>query len=403
MLKQLIYRGKKIYHFFKTLLGSAIPANIKFSFPSRQLKVIIITGTDGKTTSATLLYHVLQEAGKKVALISTVAAYIGEKEIDTGFHVTTPTPWQLQKLLKKVVKEDCEFVILETTSQGIYQYRTWGITPFIAGVTNITHDHFDYHLNYQNYLHAKLSKIIQASHIVINKDDQSFTQLSQKLNKKKQQFITYSQKDKLPPDIGNAIKKRFSETYNQMNAHLVWKIAQMLEIDETDFILAVKHFPGVLGRMQEIPNKEGKTIIVDFAHTPNALKEVLTTLNQKKGSGTLIAVYGCAGLRDAKKRPQMGKIGVELADQVVFTAEDPRTEDVWSIIRQMKEQIMANHRKIHSIPDRFEAINFAIKTLAKKGDTIVIAGKGHEQSMCYGKKEYPWSDVKAVREILKIK
>jgi UDP-N-acetylmuramoyl-L-alanyl-D-glutamate--2,6-diaminopimelate ligase len=185
-----------------------------------------------------------------------------------------------------------------------------------------------------------------------------------------------------------------------MNARLVWKISELLSVDQTDFCMSVKHFPPIPGRMQEIKNNLGKRIIVDFAHTPNGLKQALTSLQQQKKGGKLIAVYGSAGLRDVAKRPMMGQIGTELADQVVFTAEDPRTENVWTIIRQMKENLTTGHHKIHSIPDRFEAISFAIKSLSKSGDIILIAGKGHEQSICYGKKEYSWNDVDSVKSIL---
>jgi UDP-N-acetylmuramoyl-L-alanyl-D-glutamate--2,6-diaminopimelate ligase len=157
--------------------------------------------------------------------------------------------------------------------------------------------------------------------------------------------------------------------------------------------------------MQFIKNDKNFKIVVDFAHTPQGLRSALTALRfimkKEKMPGKLIAVYGCAGLRDAIKRPMMGQIGVELADLLVFTAEDPRTEDIWSIIRQMKEALTSGHNKILSIPDRREAIHFAIQKLAKKGDLIAILGKGPEQSMCYGTTEIPWSDEKIVSEALK--
>ncbi len=400
-LKQILYRIKRLYHFFKTGLFNGLVAEFKYGFPSKKLHVLAITGTDGKTTSSTMLYHVLKTAGKKVALISTVAAYIGDERIDTGFHVTTPTPAQLQKLMKRLVKEGYEYLVLETTSQGVYQFRTWGIFPFIAGVTNIAQDHFDYHLNYQNYLSAKALILRDSEKIILNKDDASYQPLKDILRVSESRILSYSVEHQNDPAIMRAIKNRFPEKYNVSNALLVVKFAKNLEVSDQDIIAGIESFTGIPGRMEEIKNSKGIRAIVDFAHTPQGLEKALTALRaQTKRPGRLIAVYGCAGLRDALKRPMMGKIGTDIADFCVFTAEDPRTESVWSIIRQMKEQLTSNHDKIISIADRFEAIEFALTKLAKQGDTVVVLGKGHEQSMCYGNVEHPWDDREAVRKVL---
>lgn len=400
-LKQILYRIKRLYHFFKTGLFNGLVAEFKYGFPSKKLHVLAITGTDGKTTSSTMLYHVLKTAGKKVALISTVAAYIGDERIDTGFHVTTPTPAQLQKLMRRLVKEGYEYLVLETTSQGVYQFRTWGIFPFIAGVTNIAQDHFDYHLNYQNYLSAKALILRDSEKIILNKDDASYQPLKDILRVSESRILSYSVEHQNDPAIVKAIKNRFPESYNVSNALLVVKFAKNLEVSDQDIIAGIESFTGIPGRMEEIKNSKGIRVIVDFAHTPQGLENALTALkSQTKRPGRLIAIYGCAGLRDALKRPMMGKIGTDIADFCVFTAEDPRTESVWSIIRQMKEQLTSNHDKIISIADRFEAIEFALTKLAKQGDTVVVLGKGHEQSMCYGNVEHPWDDREAVRKVL---
>lgn len=400
-LKQILYRIKRLYHFFKTGLLNGLVAEFKYGFPSKKLHVLAITGTDGKTTSSTMLYHVLKTAGKKVALISTVAAYIGDELIDTGFHVTTPTPAQLQKLMKRLVKEGYEYLVLETTSQGVYQFRTWGIFPFIAGVTNIAQDHFDYHLNYHNYLSAKALILRDSEKIILNKDDASYQPLKDMLRVSESRILSYSVEHQNDPAIMRAIRKRFPENYNISNALLVVKFAKNLDISDESIIAGIESFMGIPGRMEEIKNNKGIRVIVDFAHTPQGLESALTALrSQTKRPGKLIAVYGCAGLRDAIKRPMMGKIGTNLADFCVFTAEDPRTESVWSIIRQMKEQLTSNHDKVISVADRFEAIKFALTKLANQGDTVVILGKGHEQSMCYGNVEYPWDDREAVRKVL---
>lgn len=405
MPSELIYRLKRPYHFFKTGLAKGLPALIKFGFPQSKLKIIAITGTDGKTTSSTLLYHVLRESGKKVALVSTVGAYIDGEKFETGFHVTSPSPDQLFAFMRKMIKNKTEYLVLEFTSQGAYQHRLFGIRPTIAGVTNIDQDHFDYHLNYQNYLEAKATVLKKAKTVVLNADDQSYYRLKKFFPNQKYNVLEYGQETKLGSKIEKAIKERFPEVFNQNNAHLVCTIALELGIDQKNISQSLISFEGVPGRMQFIENNKNLKIVVDFAHTPQGLRSALTALRtlmkKEKMPGNLIAVYGCAGLRDAAKRPMMGQIGVELADLLVFTAEDPRTEDIWSIIRQMKEALTIGHNKILSIPDRQEAINFAIQKLAKKGDIVAIFGKGPEQSMCYGTTEIPWSDEDAVKEALK--
>ncbi|MBU2543507.1 UDP-N-acetylmuramoyl-L-alanyl-D-glutamate--2,6-diaminopimelate ligase [Patescibacteria group bacterium] len=402
-LSWIIYKLKRPYHFIKTGLLRGLAGQIKFKFPAKELKIITITGTDGKTTSATLLYHILKRAGKKVALISTVAAYIGAEEITTGLHVTSPDPFQLYKLLRNMVNKKVEYLVLEVTSHGAYQYRTWGIKPMIAGLTNIASEHLDYHLNEGEYIKAKMLILNKAQKVIINGDDPNLLKIKAALKHQWEQISSYQLQDELPPVVNQAIKKRFLETYNWMNARLVYKIAAELELDDQKIAQAIASFPQVPGRMQEIETNKLFRVIVDFAHTPQALEAVLSALRlQLKGKGgRLIAVFGSAGLRDYKKRPKMGEIGARLADLVIFTAEDPRTENPWSIIRQLKENLHQDLDKVMSIVDRKQAIEFALNKLAKKGDIIAILGKGHEQSMCYGKIEHPWSDVQVAKEILK--
>jgi UDP-N-acetylmuramoyl-L-alanyl-D-glutamate--2,6-diaminopimelate ligase len=403
MLANFLYHIKRPYHLVKTGLLKGLRAEFKYGFPAQKLHVIAITGTDGKTTTSTMLYHILKQAGKKVALLTTVAAYIGDEKIDTGFHVTSPDPESLHKFFKQLVDEEYEYVVLEVTSHGMYQYRTWGVMPLIAGITNVANEHLDYHINYQQYLEAKAELLTKSSFALVNDDDQSAFQLKKILRAEKTPFATYSLEDGIHHTIKKVIEKRFPEKYNQSNARLAFAISQKLQIPVKEYKKAIADFPGIPGRMEVIQTKPFK-VIVDFAHTPQGLEAALTALRKqlKKQTkkGRLIAVYGAAGLRDFKKRPVMGKIGSELADLVVFTAEDPRTEDVWAIIRQMKEGLTKNHNKIVSIANRGEAIDFALKKLAKPGDIVGIFGKGHEQSMCYGTVEHPWDDRKAARETL---
>ena len=387
-------------------LVEAIAANMVYGFPSKKVTILAITGTDGKTTTSTLLYHILKSSGKKVALISTVAAFIGNDAIDTGFHVTNPSPFALQKLLKRTAKEGMEYVVLEITSHGIDQYRNWGITPKFAGITNVTHEHLDYHKTYQNYLETKARLLTSASHAFINKDATASFDMLQGILKKSEIAYTSVSADGLSSGLAKATRKRFGqEGYNFENVALASGMAKKLDIDDKTIAKAIIDFPGVKGRMQEVANDRDIHIVVDFAHTPNALEQALTSMRERmkknKQTGRLIVVFGCAGLRDVSKRPMMGRIAAELSDLAVFTAEDPRTEDIWTIIHQMKSGVTTGHDKIVSIADRFDAIFFAVNTAAKPGDTILITGKGHEQSMNIRGTEYDWSDDRAVDKVLK--
>lgn len=402
MLEKAIYRLKRPFHLVKTGFLNGIPAQVKYGFPNRQLEILAVTGTDGKTTSSTLLYHVLKSAGYRVGLISTVGAYLGDTAMDTGFHVTAPLPSQVFKVMRQMVDEGYTHLVLETTSHGLYQFRTWGIRPRIAGLTNIAHEHLDYHVTYDNYVEAKAMLLRRAKTAVINADDASYHKVRKQLRGSGAEVVEYSLEERLPRGVMQAISKRFPEVFNQMNAYLVYTMAKQVGVSDQDFAKAIGSFPGVPGRMQRVPNKQGFELVVDFAHTPQAVEQVLRTLRkQLKAKQQLIVVMGAAGLRDRRKRPIMGKLAVELADLVVFTAEDPRTEDVWSIIRQMKEQLTTGHDRVISIADRQQAIQFALLNLAKKGDIIAVLGKGHETTMCFGTTEYPWNDEQGIATVLK--
>lgn len=388
MLRKL----KNLYHFL-----IAISAVRFYGHTAKKLTIIGVTGTDGKTTTTSLIYHVLFTAGKKVAMVTSVSAKMGNQEIDTGFHVTTPDPWPLQKLLKNIASQGYEYVVLETTSHGWDQHRLLGIQFKIGVVTNITHEHLDYHKTFARYVKAK-SKLLKNSQLtVLNHDDASFNELKSLLP---QHTPIYPYSLKLAPEnILECIKNRFPEGYNWSNALAAYTTTQLVGINDEDFCKAIKSFPGVKGRMELIPNQKQLTIVVDFAHTPNALEQALKAMRlQLKPGKKLIAVYGSAGLRDYTKRPLMGKVGSELADIVIFTAEDPRTENVNTIIEQMVKMIVKG-AQIHLQPDRQKAITQAIK-LARPGDIVGVFGKGHEQSMCFGTIEYPWSDHEAIKKAL---
>lgn len=391
-IKNLVPQGiKNYYHALSSIL-----AVIYNRYPAKDLTVIGVTGTDGKTTTSTIIYHILNQTGHKAALLSTVSAYIGDETINTGFHTTTPNEWTLQKLLKTIKDKNIQYVVLESTSIGLDQHRLIGTNIDYAVVTNFTHEHLDYHKTLTNYAKAKAKLVNHAKVSVINADNDSYSQLKPHLSNDSKP-IFYSIK-KTPHKT--AIKKIFPSTHNQQNALAAITIVEKLGITPEKSLTALKNFPGVPGRLEYVKNNRDLDIVVDFAHTPNALESVLTHL-KKHTKGRLVAIFGATGRRDPEKRPMMGKIASELADEVVLTSDDNYDEDVNTIIRQIKEGITTNHGHIHAQPDRFKALDFALNTLAKKGDTIAVLGQGHEQTINLdGKTETPWNDTDTIKKLL---
>jgi len=400
---------KNFFHLFNAVL-----ANIYFRFPAKSMTVIGVTGTDGKTTTTHLIYHILKSAHLPVSFISTVEANIMGKTHDTGLHVTTPSPWQLQKLLRTAADSGCKYMILEVTSHALDQYRIFGIQINIAVITNISHEHLDYHKCMENYRRNKAKILKGADYSILNADDRNFSYLNKFVTGK---LIPYSLKrNSSKTQISCQGNPNLLGQYNQYNIVAAVSVARLLKISDPVLKNAVRRFPGVPGRMQQVKNRKKIKIYIDFAHKINALDNVLKTLKDKTDK-KLIAVFGSAGLRDRTKRPLMGEVAAKQADFIVLTAEDPRTEDVRAIIADIAqgcirkkasevsknhtlESLKANGKYFFRIPDRQEAINFSIRRLARKGDTVVICGKGHEQSMCYGKTEYPWDEKKAIQKAL---
>ncbi len=390
-------------------LGSAFLATVRYFYPAKHITVIGITGTDGKTTTATLIYHLLRTSGNKAALISTVEAIIGSKKLKTGLHVTTPDPWMLQKLIKQAVDSGCKYLILEMTSHGLDQHRLLGTNPSIAVLTNITHEHLDYHGTYEKYFQSKMKLMKIAKTVVINKEDSSYKKIKRSITPNKK-VISYGL-GSLTGEPGKIVIKKFPQDYNRLNATAAILTARELGISEVQIIKRIRSFKGVVGRMDEINNKMGIRIIVDFAHTPGALESVLKHLKKlKKNDQKLIAVFGSAGDRDIGKREMMGQVAGKQAKITVHTDEERRYGNVDGIIDDIsigvkkagaKELIrgvkFVKPRVYIKISERGEAITVAIQELAKKGDTVVICGKGHEQSMSYSGTEHLWSDHEAVK------
>lgn len=374
--------------------------------PSAKLKVIGVTGTDGKTTTTNLIYQILKTAGKKVGLVSTISAQIGETSLDTGFHVTNPDSLKLQEYLYEMVNSGCEYAVLEVTSHGIKQKRTLGVVFETAVLTNITHEHLDYHKTFGDYRDTKLQLFKLAKNCVLNEDDESYEYFKSQLvdkniksySLKKHQFLSDLSGIKLDD---YSIPTLFGE-YNASNILASIEVANIYEIPEADVKKALATFPQLPGRLEKIENDKGINIFVDFAHTPNSLKKVLTFLKSHT-KGKLIAVYGCASERDEAKRKLMPEVSLKLADVSVFTAEDPRSEDINLILDQMGQNAESfggiENKNFVKIAERGEAIYKAI-AIAKPGDTVVICGKGHEKSMAYNGVEYPWSDQEAVLDAI---
>jgi UDP-N-acetylmuramoyl-L-alanyl-D-glutamate--2,6-diaminopimelate ligase len=382
-------------------LPTAVLANVIYGFPSRQMTVIGVTGTDGKTTTVNMIYQILKTAGKKVSMVSTINAEIAGKSYDTGFHVTNPDPLMLQKFIKMATQAGEEMLVLEVTSHGLDQYRAWGVHFDVGVITNITHEHLDYHKTWENYFQAKAKLIKQVKLAILNRTEDHYGRLCRLTSGKVVSFGLTKQADFNP--IKFPFKLVIPGQYNVLNALAASAVAVHFGVDTKIIKRTLENFSSLEGRMNEIKNTRGIKIVVDFAHTPNALKEALQALRSLT-PGRLIAVFGAAGARDIEKRALMGEISARFADITVITSEDPRGE-----LDQINAQILEGAQKakgelgknVYIEGDRGKAIEMAINQIAKKGDTVGIFGKGHEKSMNYdGKKETPWSDHEAVKNTL---
>ena len=401
-----------------------------YDWPGRKLTVIGVTGTDGKTTTCNLIYHILVAAGLKAGMISTVNAVIGDEVLDTGFHVTTPDAHDVQRYLAKMVDAGLTHVVLETTSHGWAQYRVDACEFDIGVITNITHEHFDEHGSYENYRAAKarLFRSLENTQpkvqgnprlAVLNQDDRSFDFLNDFVKTNKITYGVKSDAQIQATDISYTLddmqfiaKARELRVSIRVNLVGEYNVSNCLAaLGATVFGLGIKpkiaaegiaKLPGIPGRMEMINMGQNFMAVVDFAHTPNALKVTLETARQMT-EGRVIAVFGSAGLRDKEKRRMMAEISAELADLTVLTAEDPRTESLDGILDEMATGAGSKGGRegetFWRVPDRGEAIRFALQ-LAHPGDIVLACGKGHEQSMCFGKIEHPWDDRLALRAAL---
>lgn len=388
----MIERLKGLYHFVVALFSVC-----KFRFPSRKLTVIGVTGTDGKTTTASLIYEILKASGYKVSKITSVHAVIAGREYDTGFHVTCPDSYYVQKYLREAVDHGDTHFVMEVTSHGIAQHRVFGVKFAVAVITNVTHEHLDWHKTFANYRDTKISLLRRAATVVINRDDaELYNAAIPRLKRNK--LVTYGiRRESIVSPVTYNLKTLLPGEFNRYNCLAALAVSYALGVPKKIALPAVANFDGVPGRM-EMVQSEPFQVIVDFAHTPNALVQALKTVRTMTRR-RVIHVFGSAGERDLSKRQLMGRASSQYADLIILTEEDYRSENVEEIINQIARGI-APEKIVHRFFNRGEAIAFALSQ-ADKGDTVVITGKGHEKSICRGKVEYPWSDQEAVRNFMK--
>lgn len=392
----MIRKLKNFYH-----LVIAILFNVIYLFPAKKMTVIGVTGTDGKTTTVNLIHHILKENKHSVAMLTSIGAVIGNKNYDTGYHVTTPSSIDLQKILRKAANAKIKYFILEVTSHGLDQNRTWGIPFKIGVITNITPEHLDYHKTFDNYVKAKEKLINLAEIAITNRDDSSYSLLVHAKNtKENKDWYTYGFSESADVNLKNFKydSKNLIGEFNKYNVLAATAVCKKLGLSDEEIRSAIKSFKMPLGRMDFVYD-EDYSVVIDFAHTPNAFDQLLSALRDHV-KGRIIHVFGSAGERDHSKRPFMGETSSKYADILFLTAEDPRTEDVNKIIDEIESGIKKKDAKVFKMENRKDAINAAIE-MAGKGDLVLITGKAHEKSMTYGKEETPWSEFDVVTQAIK--
>jgi UDP-N-acetylmuramoyl-L-alanyl-D-glutamate--2,6-diaminopimelate ligase len=386
--------------------------SVFYGNPSRKMKVIGVTGTNGKTSIVTLLFRLFRELGYNAGLISTISYRINETE-ETASH-TTPDALKIQQLLAKMADAGCEFCFMEVSSHAVHQKRIAGI-EFAGGVfTNITHDHLDYHKTFAEYIKAKqrfFDVLPAAAFALTNIDDKNGLIMVQNTKARK---ITYS--NRAMADFrckvlethfngmllnldGQEVWTRFVGKFNASNLLAVYAVAVNLGQDSNEVLTRISNLEPVKGRFETIRSVDGKLAIVDYAHTPDALKNVLTAIGGiRTGKEQVITVVGAGGDRDKTKRPEMAQEAIMGSDKVILTSDNPRTEDPAQIIRDMEAGVEAQWKnKVVSIENRREAIKTAV-LLAKSGDIILIAGKGHENYQEVNGVKHHFDDVEEVRK-----
>jgi len=384
--------------------------------PSSKLKLVGVTGTNGKTTTVTLLFNLFKTLGYKVGLLSTVKNQISS-EVIPATH-TTPDAVRLNELLKQMVERGCQYCFMEVSSHAVVQHRITGLT-FAGGVfTNITHDHLDYHKTFDEYIKAKkgfFDSLGEDAFALVNKDDANGIIMLQNTKATKKTYALKSNADfkcKIMENQfsglllnvdGSEVWTKLIGTFNAYNILAVYATATLLKENKVNILTTLSNLNSVEGRFEYVRTENGVVGIVDYAHTPDALMNVLNTVKDiRTGNEQVITIVGCGGDRDAQKRPLMAKIACELSTKVILTSDNPRSEDPEEILKQMQKGVEPhNYKKALTIVDRKEAIRTAC-AMAAPGDIILLAGKGHETYQEIKGVKHPFDDMEILKENLKI-
>lgn len=387
-------------------------ATMFYGNPSKKLKLVGVTGTNGKTTIATLLYNMFRKLGHKCGLLSTVCNYIEDEAIPTDH--TTPDPVELNMLLGRMVEAGCEYAFMEVSSHAVQQKRIGGLT-FAGGLfTNLTRDHLDYHKTFENYRDAKkgfFDGLGKDAFAITNEDDKNGMVMVQNCKAKVKTYSTRAMADfkarilechfdGMYLDIdGREVGVQFIGKFNVSNLLAVYGAAIMLGKQPDDVLLVLSTLKSVSGRLEPTRSENGVTAVVDYAHTPDAIVNVIQALRDvMNGKGTLITICGCGGNRDKGKRPIMAQEAVKASDKVILTSDNPRKEDPEAILDDMEAGLTEDQkRQILRITDRRQAIRTAV-AIAQPGDVILIAGKGHEDYQIIGEVKHHFDDREEVRK-----
>ncbi|MFM6934510.1 MAG: UDP-N-acetylmuramoyl-L-alanyl-D-glutamate--2,6-diaminopimelate ligase [Flavobacteriales bacterium] len=396
----------------KTDIALADIACAFYDYPSSKIKLVGITGTNGKTTTTTLLHDLFSDLGYKSGLISTVVNKIGI-EASPSTH-TTPDPIRLNELLRNMVDQGCSHCFMEVSSHAIHQQRIHGITYAGAVFTNITHDHLDYHKTFAEYIRVKkqfFDDLEVGTFALINGDDRNGSVMLQNTKADKKSFALKSPADFKGKVLENEISglimtinqvelcSRLVGEFNAYNLLAVYGVSLLLGLDPMEILTGMSKLASVEGRFQYIRSQGGVTAIIDYAHTPDALENVLNTISAiRKDGQKVISVVGCGGDRDREKRPVMATIAVKKSQQVILTSDNPRTEDPMKILQDMEAGLTDESRSLAlTIVDRAQAIKTAIM-FAQPGDIVLIAGKGHEKYQEIQGVKHDFDDFKLTQE-----
>ena len=383
--------------------------------PSRRMKVVGVTGTNGKTTTATLLYELVRLLGRKAGLLSTVCNYIGDERVHATH--TTPDAMEINELMSRMVEVGCEYCFMEVSSHAIDQRRISGLDFDGAIFSNITHDHLDYHKTFKAYIEAKkafFDHLPKKAFALKNGDDKNGMVMLQNTVARKYTYSCRRMADFNCKTLerhldgtlllldGSEVWTRFVGDFNAYNLLAVYASARLLDFGKEELLPVMSMLVPVSGRFETILSNEGVMAIVDYAHTPDALENVLSTIEGLKKEGLVITVVGAGGDRDRTKRPEMAEVACRLSDRVILTSDNPRSEEPAAIIEDMRAGVPEEAAsRVLAITDRKEAIRVALM-LAKKGDIVLVAGKGHEDYQEIKGVKHHFDDKEVIKEIFKL-